>query len=542
MKEEVNIPLLLLVLLCCYLVSATLFFISYTLAGWTRVVAAFSCAVVAFAAAWWGVSMSLVMADRYFLGLSGNRFSFPITLTEMHTVIKGGIAISVLLCRATVRRPQTPENGAVNGSSAVPPPNTHVCTCCAALAWHVRERFRSILAAQRISRHTVLMFLAPMGLLTGVDIWMSKAAIQRIDVSIYTVVKSSALVFTFIFSMLLKLQRFSWQLLTAVGGVCLGVGLATVKPVHADTLGVAAGLFGAACSAARWVLIERFFGRAGVEPDAFAIVGLQAPFTFIFLAPIWLIEISGLLTLAMSENGLVTFVGMVCGGGVLAFALLMIEVQLVHMTSALSMNMIGQLKDIAAVSVAFFVFHEPISPMNAVGTVLAAASAVLYSLAKRKHSSIGMMPAGLGSTASASPLGLIQTRDGAGTVDVSIDLDGSEADSGPDSDANDESRLLQTIGTRRSRVLSHALPSKPSAYDVECPSPPLDAGIEEDEHMKQPVGAHSQLHSSVSRPPAQHLRFKPEEPSAFAHAVATPGGPGRISRTKSRGVNAHTPP
>jgi solute carrier family 35 protein C2 len=85
---------------------------------------------------------------------------------------------------------------------------------------------------------SVYLFAAvPVGVATALDIGASNASILFVSVPFYTVVKSSSIVFVLFFSILYRLQPFSWSLINATGVIVLGVIMASYGDPEFDLLG-----------------------------------------------------------------------------------------------------------------------------------------------------------------------------------------------------------------------------------------------------------------------------------------------------------------
>jgi drug/metabolite transporter (DMT)-like permease len=122
-----------------------------------------------------------------------------------------------------------------------------------------------------------------------------------------------------------------------------------------------------------------------------SLVALQAPFVVLCLLPGVAVEAPAVAAaLAEPEQAgcgwgagsgqvLALLAGFGVGGGVLAFLMLAVELQLVVATSALTLNVIGHLKDLVAIVAAVAVFGEHITLVNGVGMALTLAAATVYS-------------------------------------------------------------------------------------------------------------------------------------------------------------------
>ena len=69
-------------------------------------------------------------------------------------------------------------------------------------------------------------------------------------------------------------------------------------------------------------------------------------------------------------------------GGVLSFVLIYVEVELVKKTSALSLGIAGNLKDVLQILMAMLVFHDQLSATNAAGLCIATLGLMSYSYLK----------------------------------------------------------------------------------------------------------------------------------------------------------------
>ncbi|KAG9402101.1 hypothetical protein AC1031_007803 [Aphanomyces cochlioides] len=69
-------------------------------------------------------------------------------------------------------------------------------------------------------------------------------------------------------------------------------------------------------------------------------------------------------------------------GGILSFVLIYVEVELVKKTSALSLGIAGNLKDVMQILMAMLVFHDQLSAINAAGLCIATLGLMSYSYLK----------------------------------------------------------------------------------------------------------------------------------------------------------------
>lgn len=336
----------------------------------------FGALLVALAFAWYLTSVSFVLINRQVMG-GGRKFSFPATLTLQHTFYKGLLALLAVLATNC---------GEIRSEAAASPAGQGRCCtrargCCGVAAFG-----RWITRKYSIDRGVWCKLIAPLAFATAADIFLSNLALRWVSVSLYTVAKSTALIFTYGLSLLLGLQGWSCSLLAAVTGVAAGVVMCSIRPTPVHVLGFIAVIVAAACSAARWVISQRFFERGGTKPSVMVLVLLQSPFTVALMAPLAAMEAPDLAVAAAthSEGDVVAFALMGVLGGLLAFLLLAVELQLIALTSALTANVIGHLKDIVAIAGSVLVLQEELSILNGSGAALTVLSALAYSALKAR--------------------------------------------------------------------------------------------------------------------------------------------------------------
>ena len=286
----------------------------------------------ALSATWYTTSMTLTLFNRLLLGYLTD-FSWPVTMSLSHMAIKGLLAVAFILF-------VTPPVGVAGD---LPPLRR-----AAAI-------ITSMVKSQELTSSLFWLTLVPLGAATAIDVVLSAMSLQYIDVSVYTVTKSTALIFTLFFSLCAGLQRPSAALLLAVAAVGVGVILGSVRESAVDLRGLLCALTAAACGAARWVLTERYFSRRGVPSHPLCLITLLSPITVVTLLPALVWEAPALAAAAPALSGAgaaAIFTAMTLGGGVLAFLLLLVELQLVRMTSALTLNVIGHFKDVVVIGLA----------------------------------------------------------------------------------------------------------------------------------------------------------------------------------------------
>jgi solute carrier family 35, member C2 len=342
---------------------------------WARV-ASPALVLVGLTLAWWACSSTFVLFNRFVLGGKDSRFSFPILLTWTHMAVKGLVALFVVGVVAQRR-------------TDVFPAGT-ILTCSRRLAL-----IKASFAKQQPTARAWWRILVPLAAATALDVCLSNLALQYAGVAVYTLTKSSTIIFTLVLTWLMRLQRITWKSVASVLAIGVGILLANAPSnLHAHNsadsrmlAGAAFAVGAAACGALRWVLSERWFGRPGVENDAFALIALLSPISVVTLIPGVAWELPSIVAAApirsASDIGLV--LAATLGGGVLATLMVAVELQFVSLSSAMSITIVGTLKDLLQIALAAAMFGERLSVINAFGGVLALGGSTAYGILRAQR-------------------------------------------------------------------------------------------------------------------------------------------------------------
>lgn len=232
----------------------------------------------------------------------------------------------------------------------------------------------------------------PTATATGLDIGLGNLSLKLITVSLYTMVKSSALIFVLAFAFLFKLERYSHRLVFVIGLITIGVFLMTFQTTSYAWGGVALVLASSALAGFRWSMTQLLLRRSDV--------GLDNPAATIF----WLSPLMG-LTLAIvslpvdnwprmfSESpffaswGAVAKTGAMLGlPGVLAFLMVMSEFYLLQRVGIVTTSIVGIFKEVATISLGAWVYGDVMTPLKATGMALTLCGIAMYSYHKYRKS------------------------------------------------------------------------------------------------------------------------------------------------------------
>ncbi|KAM5245737.1 solute carrier family 35 member C2 isoform 1-T1 [Ctenodactylus gundi] len=234
--------------------------------------------------------------------------------------------------------------------------------------------------------------VAPTALATALDVGLSNWSFLYITVSLYTMTKSSAVLFILIFSLIFKLEELRAALVLVVLLIAGGLFMFTYKSTQFNMEGFALVLGASFIGGIRWTLTQILLQKAelGLQNPIDTMFHLQ-PLMFLGLFPLFAV-FEG-LHLSTSEKifrfqdtGLLLRVlGSLFLGGILAFGLGFSEFLLVSRTSSLTLSIAGIFKEVCTLLLAAHLLGDQISLVNWLGFALCLSGISLHVALKALH-------------------------------------------------------------------------------------------------------------------------------------------------------------
>uniref|UniRef100_A0A1Q3FIA8 Putative solute carrier family 35 member c2 n=1 Tax=Culex tarsalis TaxID=7177 RepID=A0A1Q3FIA8_CULTA len=247
------------------------------------------------------------------------------------------------------------------------------------LSGMVRAVMRCATKRKRIQLdwRTSLRKILPTGLASGIDIGFSNWGLELVQISLYTMTKSTTIVFILIFAILLKLEKKSWSLAAIVIMISGGLFLFTYKSTHFDALGFSFLLFASLSSGIRWSFAQLIMQKSKL--------GLHNPIDMIYHMQPWMILavlpftigfegkriFEGLETLRQTESSVVLDMWLrISVGAFIAFAMEVSEFLVLCNTSSLTLSVAGIFKEICQLVLAVELNGDQLSLTNVLGLVM----------------------------------------------------------------------------------------------------------------------------------------------------------------------------
>ncbi|XP_075033786.1 solute carrier family 35 member C2 isoform X1 [Mixophyes fleayi] len=227
--------------------------------------------------------------------------------------------------------------------------------------------------------------LVPTALATALDIGLSNWSFLYITVSLYTMTKSSAVLFILFFSLLFKLEELKPVLILVVLLISGGLFMFTFKSTQFDARGFFLVLTASCLGGIRWTLTQILMQKAelGLQHPIDTMFHLQ-PAMFLSLFPLF-IGIEGLHVSTSQQlfryedvQGLLVLLGSLSVGGLLAFGLGYSEFLLVSKTSSLTLSIAGIFKELCVLLLATHLLGDTMNLLNWAGFAVCISGIALH--------------------------------------------------------------------------------------------------------------------------------------------------------------------
>ncbi|BFZ12772.1 hypothetical protein BsWGS_15811 [Bradybaena similaris] len=224
---------------------------------------------------------------------------------------------------------------------------------------------------------TYIRHVAPAGLASSLDIGLSNWSFEMITVSLYTMSKSTAVIFILFFSLVFRLEKFRWSLVVVVLLIVSGLMMFTYHSTQFNTTGFILVMTASVLAGLRWTLAQVL-----LQKDK---IGLHNPLDMMYHIQPWMML--ALLPLCAGVEGifvsttdqyfrfsdwsvLMYNIGAVLFGGLLGFMLEFSEYLLLAHTSSLTLSISGVFKESCILALGYLVNNDHLNFFNTLGLVM----------------------------------------------------------------------------------------------------------------------------------------------------------------------------
>jgi solute carrier family 35 protein C2 len=226
-------------------------------------------------------------------------------------------------------------------------------------------------------------------LVASLDIGLSQWSFEFIDVALYTITKSTSIVFILMFAILLKLEKNHWSLVVIVIMISIGLIMFTYKSTDFVLTGFIMVLSASFLSGIRWTVSQLIMQKEkyGLNNPVDMIYHVQ-PLMIITLLPFTVgfegtrVSSSVLMFRYEEYSVLLETIALITVGGSIAFLMEVGEFLLLAHTSSLTLSIAGIVKEVISLALAIVFQSNDISVINVIGLVVCMTGITLHVVRK----------------------------------------------------------------------------------------------------------------------------------------------------------------
>jgi len=233
-------------------------------------------------------------------------------------------------------------------------------------------------------RHIFTIYI-PIGVVTGLDIAFANLAVSYAPVSLVVVTKTMGIVFTLSISVFLGLQQCTKMLVAIVVIVAVGSFLALWQEPDFQLMGTLMAALSSLCGAIRWSMTQSVSQREKATVPTLILFTAPAAMLVTFVLSM-ATETDAINRLAKGTYGESTWLVLALigfSGGLFTLVLLVVEIRLVSLTSALATDVGAKVKDMALILISMAVYGDRLTALNMVGFLTVCVGVVSYSVYKQ---------------------------------------------------------------------------------------------------------------------------------------------------------------
>lgn len=327
-------------------------------------------------AGWYVFSLAISIYNKWMFG-AGLNFEYPIFITAFHQFCLFLLASLVLYINPRLR--PTVAALVAHETGATPGPST-----AAAMPSGLLVTLFSIGPALYAAQ------ILPCSLALAGDIGLSNFSFTLISLSLYTMLKTSSLVFVLLFGLVFRLEKFHIRLVLIVVVMCGSVMMMVKKPPAAEPaaadqnyspLGIAMVLAASMMSGLRWAFTQLLLKHNEYTKNSISTIFFVSPamcgalLVFGFLVEGWSNFTQSQI---WADKGVATTIVLMVLPGFLAFMMTLCEFKLLTVAPVITLSVAGIGKEVLTIALSSVIFGDTLSGVNCLGLVLTFVTILWY--------------------------------------------------------------------------------------------------------------------------------------------------------------------
>lgn len=340
---------------------------------------------------WYFFSLSISIYNKWMFG-KGLNFQFPILITSFHQfclLILSGI---VLYIKPNLR-PTINENNNHYDHNDNNNNNTNDSKF---------KKIKGFFLTFKISLNTYMKQIFPCSLASSGDIGLSNVSFKFVSLSLYTMLKTSSLMFVLIFGLLFRLEKFHWRLVVIVLVMTGSVMMMVKKPDSINSIandinneddghnniGIILVLGASMMSGLRWSFTQLLLKHNNYTNNSILTIFYISPsmcltlFVFGLIFEGW----NNFITSPIWElKGILQTIGLMIIPGILAFMMTLCEFKLLSVAQIITLSIAGIFKELLTIILSSIIFGDKLSFINCLGLIFTFIDIMWYNYYRYKQ-------------------------------------------------------------------------------------------------------------------------------------------------------------
>ncbi|XP_076286522.1 solute carrier family 35 member C2 [Lasioglossum baleicum] len=256
----------------------------------------------------------------------------------------------------------------------------------------IRRCFRTCYKGQqqlKLPWKSIIWMIMPIGVASGLDVGLSNWALSLITMSLYTMTKSTTIIFILGFALILKLEKKSWSLVCIVVMISGGLFMFTYKSTQFGIFGFLICLLASFSSSIRWTMTQLIMQKSKM--------GIKNPIDMMYYMQLWMLLpiVPVMLWFEGSQlyndfqttdwsnvHSIFLTTSAVLVSAVIAFYMEVMEYLVVMYTSSLTLAITGIIKEICILILAVEWKGDQMSGFNFIGLLMCFGGITIHTVQK----------------------------------------------------------------------------------------------------------------------------------------------------------------
>ncbi|XP_076171108.1 solute carrier family 35 member C2-like [Ptiloglossa arizonensis] len=234
-----------------------------------------------------------------------------------------------------------------------------------------------------------ILMIMPVSIASGLDVGLSNWGISLTTISLYSMTKSTTIIFVLGFALILNLEKKNWSLICIVVMISGGLFMFTYKSTQFSIFGFAICLLASFASGIRWTITQLIVQKSKL--------GMKNPIDMMYYMQLWMLVpiipvmlwfegshiYSNFKSIDWNDVHYIAMtITLVLGTALTAFHMEVMEFLVVTYTSSLTLSITGIIKEICMLILAIEWTGDQMSGLNFIGLLMCLGGIIIHTIQK----------------------------------------------------------------------------------------------------------------------------------------------------------------